>query len=137
MKKSSLIFLIAFAIMISACPKEVIDGNSTMYGTWVRSNSQVPPSSVFPDTLWFSKKNGKNVLEFNYPSPSPIPSHIETEFIFRDGAFHFEDYSTTNQEMRHVRSFKWINKPDEFEIINHELFVFMSSEQQWTYKKVK
>ena len=134
------ILIVTLAFFLAGCPKEVIDGNSTLYGVWIRSSTSPgptpPPSPDFPDTLLFSNKNGKNILEFNYPSPSPIPRHISTEYVFRDGVFYFRDYSVTGGEMLHVKSFTWKNKPEEFEIVNHELFVFMSSLQYWSYRKI-
>lgn len=70
------------AFFLAGGPREVLEGNSTLYGVWVRSStspcSPPPPSPDFLDTLWLSKKNGKNILEFNYPSSNPIFKHVST-----------------------------------------------------------
>ena len=128
----SLVFVsvISFLACLSInCTKGLNGDESDLYGTWAKG-------SGLGDTLWFMKKNGKNVIRIPESFNPSMPIYAEKEYQFKNGVLNIKSFAPSSQEYFPITSFVWINKGKEFAIQNSELFVFMSSIINYRYKKI-
>ena len=120
--------IITLVLFSFACKKSSGD-EADLYGTWVKGNNA-------GDTLWFMKKNGKDILRQPESFNTLMPTYSEKEYYFKDGKLSIKSFAPTSQEYYPIDSFSWTQAGKEFTIQNSELFIFMSSIVTYKYRKL-
>ncbi|MFT3937081.1 MAG: hypothetical protein QM726_25870 [Chitinophagaceae bacterium] len=107
-------------IFCMACSGNDNNGNETLlYGTWTKGANA-------GDTIWFMKKNGKNIMRTNQSFNPLLPTYSETEYSFKDGKL-IMILPITSSAMGVIDSFTWQEYGKKFEITGYQVYMFMSS----------
>ena len=125
-------FIIIFltGVFISfACKKQITGTESDLYGTWVKGSN-------LGDTLWFMKKNGKNIVRIPESFNPLMPMYSEKEYKLENGSLSIKIFAPASQDYSSINSFTWIDTGKEFSFQSVELFLFMSSIVTLKYKKI-
>ncbi len=133
--KHLLIIVVFFsALLLNGCNKAPVSEEDQILGTWVKEGTD---GSGPGGTLYFSRKNGKYILQFDCSgSPGPNwPSTAETEYKFQNGKLSYIDYSDSGLGFYTAMNFNWITKGEVFEVRFREILLFMSSNGMVKYKK--
>lgn len=128
----SLLFIpvISFlACLAFNCKKGLNGDESDLYGTWIKGSS-------LGDTLWFMKKNGKNIVRMPESFNPAMPIYAEKEYQFKNGVLNIRSFAPSSPEYFPITSFVWVDTGKEFTIQNSQLFMFMSSIVTYRYKKI-
>jgi len=120
--------IITLVVFSFACKKRSGD-ESDLYGTWVKGSNT-------GDTLWFMKKNGKDIMRQPESFNPLMPLYSEKEYRFKDGKLNIKLYVPTSQQYFPINSFSWTQAGKEFTMQNSELFSFMSSIVTYKYRKI-
>ena len=120
--------IITLVLFSFACKKSSGD-EADLYGTWVKGSNA-------GDTLWFMKKNGKDILRQPESFNPLTPTYSEKEYYYKDGKLSIKSFAPTSQEYYPIDSFSWTQAGKEFTIQNSELFIFMSSIVTYKYRKL-
>jgi hypothetical protein len=123
-------FLVLSTLFLCSCTKdkEEID---ELRGTWVNQNTP-------RDTLVFSRKNGKYLLNYNNSFNPSLPVRTELEYSLKDSVLTLIPPVTSSAPVYNIKSFKWIKRGEEFKILGIELYMFMASTvAEHQYKKIK
>ena len=120
--------LITLVLFSFACKKASGD-ESDLYGTWTKGTNT-------GDTLWFMKKNGKDIVRQPESFNPLMPTYSEKEYYFKDGKLSIKSFAPTSQQYYPIDSFSWTQAGKEFTIQNSELFIFMSSIVTYKYRKL-
>jgi hypothetical protein len=131
MARFSIIAMIGFALLLTACTKSKNDNNeAALYGTWVNNNA---PN----DTLWFMNKGGKNILRYNNSFNTGAPMYSEAEYFFKNGELSFA-LGGPSGITRLIDSFTWKQENKEFDILIYQLYLFISSSStHGSYTKIQ
>ena len=118
------------ALTIGSCKKEQEMENTRLTGIWIRGTN-------VGDTLYFTVKNGKNVLRFNASFNPAVPAVTETEYSYQNNKLSLRNFMAAQNDFYIIESFNWKQEGKEFEVLGFEIFPFMSSTQtRFTYRKV-
>jgi hypothetical protein len=117
----------------AACSKDSDGPEATFYGTWVKG-----PNTG--DTLYFYKKNGRNIMRSNQSFNPLMYAPVEQVYKYEGGKLIVAyPFSTMGIPVTYntIESFTWTNTGREFEINGFELYMFMSSTMtKFTFTKV-
>jgi hypothetical protein len=111
------VFLLASIAMLAACKKEATGDVKIFYGTWVNQTG-------FGDTLYFSKKNGKNVMSYLATAHNPS-SRRESDYKVENGILVYRFLGGV--DFVPVQGFKWNIVGHEFEWNANMRFPYLSS----------
>ena len=109
---------IMVALLGAACSKSTSSEESALYGTWVKGNQ-------VGDTLYFLRKDGKNILRSNQSFNPSLTAWTEWEYYFKNGQLSIALGAGT--QYRLLDSFSWVETNKKFDILGYQLFLFMSS----------
>ena len=123
---SIILVLVSFSF---ACKKDIRGKESDLYGTWVKGSN-------VGDTLWFMKKNDRNIMRVAESFNPLLPSYSEKEYRLNGEVLSIKSFAPTSQEYFKIESFKWTDPGKEFNITNSQLFIFMSSIVTYKYRKI-
>jgi len=132
MKMRSTIAVSIILVLVSfsfACKKDIRGKESDLYGTWVKGSN-------VGDTLWFMKKNDRNIMRVAESFNPLLPSYSEKEYRLNGEVLSIKSFAPTSQEYFQIESFKWTDPGKEFTITNSQLFIFMSSIVTYKYRKI-
>ena len=119
----------AFALLHAACSKNDNGNESLLYGTWIKG-------SQTGDTLWFLRKDGKNIIRSNQSFNPGLTMYKDEEYAFKNGKLS-RVLLPVSSAFSHIDSFTWTQEGKEFEILGYQLFLFISSTlTKFTYTKV-
>jgi len=119
----------AFALLAIACSKNDSGNESLLYGTWIKG-------SQTGDTLWFLRKDGKNIIRSNQSFNPGLTMYKDEEYAFKNGKLS-RVLAPVSSAFSHIDSFTWKQEGKEFEVLGYQLFLFMSSTlTKFTYTKV-
>ena len=121
--------ILVFVSLFFSCKKKINGTESDLYGTWVKGSN-------LGDTLWFSRKNGQNIIRVPESFNPSMPKYSEKEYRFNDGALSIKSFAPVSQDYFPISSFIWTDPGKEFTIQNSQLFMFMSSIVTFKYKKI-
>ena len=122
------ILLIAFIALVHACKKDSSGSNATFYGNWVNTMDS-------NDTLWFSKKNGQNILSY-FPTRGSTTNKWEVEYKYSGGTLLTRPL-TPGLDFYPLTGFKWVKAGKEFEWNGNSRYPYLSSIQPaYTYRKL-
>ena len=120
--------LLALAVLGAACAKSNNNSESMLYGTWVKGNQ-------VGDTLYFLRKDGKNIMRSNQSFNPSLTASTEWEYFFKDGQLSVVLGAGT--QARLLNSFTWVDMGKKFDILGYQVFLFMSSSAtHFVYTKV-
>jgi hypothetical protein len=114
------IVLISLALFFAGCRKNNSEGESILYGTWVKGSN-------FGDTLWFMRKNNQDILRQAESFNAGLVVYSEKEYRFRNGKLEIKLFYPPSQDYYPIDSFTWIQAGSEFKIQGIQLYIFMSS----------
>ena len=120
--------IISLVLFSFAC-KVVSGDESDLYGTWIKGSNT-------GDTLWFMKKNGKDIMRQPESFNPLVPTYSDREYYFKNGKLSIKSFAPASQEYFPIESFTWTQAGKEFTIQNSELFIFMSSIVTYKYRKL-
>ena len=120
---------IVIIIVSFACKKELKGDESDLYGTWTRGSN-------LGDTVWFMKKNGKNMVRYATSFNSLRAMYDEKEYKYSDGKLSIKKFTPQTDDYFPVNSFTWVQAGEEFSITNSELYPFLSSIITIKFKKI-
>jgi hypothetical protein len=124
-----IVVFVGFALLVCACSKNNDGEESALYGTWVKG-------SQTGDTLWFMRKDGKNIMRSNQSFNPGLPNQQEMEYRFMNGKLSVAVYGPA-AALRPIDSFTWQQPGKRFDILGFQLFIFMSSSvTHFTYTKI-
>lgn len=128
-------FLILIAFLVTNCNKKSASGSTKndLTGFWVLEGDTPGPGSA--DTLFFSEKNGKKLLNF-YTGPglgSNLPRWVETEYKFENGKLSYFDYLGSYNKFMDVESFQWLDPGKKFSVKRYQILGFFSADYRVTY----
>ena len=129
MRLSGAVAIIITLVVFSFACKKGSGDESDLYGTWVKGSNT-------GDTLWFMKKNGKDIMRQPESFNPLMPLYSEKEYRFKDGKLNIKLYVPTSQQYFPINSFSWTQAGKEFTMQNSELFSFMSSIVTYKYRKI-
>jgi len=130
MRSRLFLSVISFLACLSInCTKGLNGDESDLYGTWIKGSN-------LGDTLWFMKKNGKNILRMPESFNPSMPMYGEREYQFKNGVLNIRSFAPSGPEYFPITSFAWVDRGKEFTIQNSQLFMFMSSIITYRYKKI-
>lgn len=120
--------LLALALLGAACSKSNKSSESALYGTWVKGPN-------VGDTLYFLRKDGKNIMRSNQSFNPALTAWTEWEYFFKDGQLSVVLGAGT--QARLLNSFTWVEAGRKFDILGFQVFMFMSSSvTHFVYTKV-
>ena len=122
-------FIVVFLISLFACKKNYETNESVLHGTWVKGSN-------WGDTLWFMKKNGKNIIRMPDSFNPLMGSYAEHEYRLKDGVLDIRLFAPSSQEYFPITSFTWTDPGKEFTILNSQLYLFLSSMITYKYRKI-
>ncbi len=114
-----LVILSAGIMLLSACSKNNNSDESLLYGTWVKGANA-------GDTLWFMRKDGKNIMRSNQSFNPGLAAYTEVEYSFKDGKLQ-KVLPLSSSALSGIDSFAWIEEGKKFELLGYQLYMFMSS----------
>ena len=114
-----LIFLSTGIMLLSACSKNNNSDESLLYGTWTKGTQT-------GDTLWFMRKDGKNIMRSNQSFNPGLAAYTEVEYSFKDGKLQ-KVLPLSSSALSGIDSFVWIEEGKKFELLGYQLYMFMSS----------
>lgn len=124
-----IVCLSIMALLATACSKNNDGDESLLYGTWVKGANT-------GDTLWFMRKDGKNIMRSNQSFNPALPAYTETAYRFKDGKL-TKVLPITSSAFSGFDSFAWIETGKRFEILGYQLYMFMSSTAtKFAFKKI-
>ena len=130
MRSPIVVFIVLVLASLSfGCKKEINGTESDLYGTWVKGSNM-------GDTLWFMKKNGRNLVKIPESFNPLLPKYSEKEYKLKNGALNIKSFAPSSQDYFSISSFTWTDPGREFTIQNIQLFIFMSSIVTYKYKKI-
>ena len=135
MGKISIPFLVLIAVLVTGCSKKSTTATTTndLKGFWVLEGDTTGLGSA--DTLFFSEKNGKRLLNF-YTGPGlggNLPRWVETEYKFENGKLSYIDYLGSSNKFRDVESFQWLEPGKKFSVKRYQILGFISADYRVTY----
>ena len=129
MKSTFMGFIALILISTLGCKKDADGDESALYGTWVKG-------SYFGDTLWFMKKNGKNIMRIIDSFNPQMARYVEKEYRFRNGMLDIKSFAPGSQHYFPITSFSWTDPRKEFSVQSTQLFMIMSAMVTFTYRKI-
>lgn len=122
------VLILTIAILSFACKKELRGDEADLYGTWARGSN-------LGDTVWFMKKNGKDMVRYAISFNSLMPMYDEKEYKYGDGKLSIKKFTPQTDDYFPVNSFAWVQAGEEFSITNSELYPFLSSIVTFKFRK--
>ena len=131
MRISAAVFIIASAFLFMDCKKNddrfASGSESELYGAWAMGPGPA-------DTLYFLRKNNKNIMRHLEGINAGLPRYSELEYKFGDGKLSLQYYSLN--EYHAIPSFQWTQGRTEFQVLAIQLFGYISSSTAiFTYRK--
>jgi hypothetical protein len=126
------LLVITVITLAAACSKDSDNPEATFYGTWIKGSNT-------GDTLYFYKKNGRNIMRSNQSFNPLMYAPVEQEFKYVDGKLALYPFwaSVGLMQVRKIESFTWKTTGRKFEINGFELYMFMSSSTtKFTFTKI-
>src|SRR5689334_4177842 len=124
------LYLFGISCLFLSCKKEYTGEESALYGTWVKGSN-------FGDTLWFSQKNGRNVLKNGASFNAGMPLYSEKEYRLKGGQLSVQNFAPSSAAFYPIDSFTWTSVGSEFRILGYQLYPFMSSTATaFTFRKI-
>ena len=130
MKKPSYIILLIQAIVLFflSCKKENDSAASVFYGKWKTS---------YGDTITFYRTNDKNIIAYDASMNPTMPVTSNYEFIYKNTNLGIKDGLSGTGDFRFLRTFRWIQQDQTFEVQGIEWFSFISSTMTYfTFTKI-
>ena len=114
------------AFLFASCGKNGDSGSGVIYGKWIKSD-------LPGDTLYFQKKNGKNVLSMRLWSGA---DYSDLEFRYSNGRLSLRPLQGSTDFLLYS-TFKWVQVGKSFHLNGNERYPFLSSIQgDYTYNRV-